>query len=48
MTFDPALPGRPAYLAWLPRFLFEDDSSAPRYVAKAWATALLPSIALSA
>jgi membrane protease YdiL (CAAX protease family) len=45
---EPALPGRPAYLAWLPRFLFETDPSAPRYVAKAWLTALLPSIALSA
>ena len=48
MNIEPALPGRPAYLAWLPRFLFETDSFAPRYLAKAWLTALLPSIALSA
>jgi membrane protease YdiL (CAAX protease family) len=45
---ESALPGRPAYLAWLPRFLFETDSLLPRYIAKAWLTALLPSIALSA
>lgn len=45
---DPAPPGRPAYLAWLPRFLFETDPFAPRYIVKAWLTALLPSIALSA
>jgi membrane protease YdiL (CAAX protease family) len=44
----PARPGRPAYLAWLPRFLFETDPFAPRYVARAWLLALLPSIALSA
>ena len=43
-----APPGRPLYLAWLPRFLFETDPFAPRYIAKAWLTALLPSIALSA
>ena len=43
-----AAPGRPAYLAWLPRFLFETDPVPPRYLAKAWLTALLPSIALSA
>lgn len=48
MNADSALPGRPPYLAWLPRFLFETDSFAPGYVAKAWLTALLPSIALSA
>lgn len=48
MNSDTALPGRPAYLAWLPRFLFETDPVAARYVAKAWLTALLPSIALSA
>ncbi|MGA9581442.1 MAG: hypothetical protein WBR13_05685 [Allosphingosinicella sp.] len=48
MKDDPALPARPAFLAWLPRFLFETDSSVSRYVAKAWLTALLPSIALSA
>jgi membrane protease YdiL (CAAX protease family) len=48
MNADSALPGRPPYLAWLPRFLFETDSFPPRYVAKAWLTALIPSIALSA
>ena len=48
MNGDPALPGRPAYLAWLPRFLFDTDSVPFRYVAKAWLAALLPSIALSA
>ncbi|HEX9946231.1 MAG TPA: hypothetical protein VGA98_01705 [Allosphingosinicella sp.] len=48
MTADCALPGRPAYLAWLPRFLFETDSVLPRYIAKGWLLALLPSIALSA
>ena len=48
MSHDSAPPGRPAYLAWLPRFLFETDPFPPRYIAKAWLTALLPSIALSA
>ncbi len=48
MKDDHALPGRPAWLAWLPGFLFETDPLAPRYIAKAWLTALLPSIALSA
>jgi membrane protease YdiL (CAAX protease family) len=48
VTAESALPGRPAYLAWLPRVLFETDSVLPRYVAKAWLLALLPSIALSA
>jgi membrane protease YdiL (CAAX protease family) len=48
VTAESALPGRPAYLGWLPRFLFETDSVLPRYVAKAWLLALLPSIALSA
>ncbi|HEY0130079.1 MAG TPA: hypothetical protein VGB57_01650 [Allosphingosinicella sp.] len=48
MNSDPALAGRPAWLAWLPRFLFETDPFPARYVAKAWLTALLPSIALSA
>ena len=48
MNKDTALPGRPAWLAWLPRFLFETDPFPPRYIAKAWLTALLPSIALSA
>jgi membrane protease YdiL (CAAX protease family) len=48
MNADPPLPGRPSYLAWLPRFLFETDPSVLRYVVKAWLLALLPSIALSA
>jgi membrane protease YdiL (CAAX protease family) len=48
MNAGSAPPGRPPYLAWLPRFLFETDPIAPRYVAKAWLTALLPTIALSA
>ncbi len=48
MKADPALPARPAYLAWLPRFLFETDPVALRYIGKAWLAALLPSIALSA
>ena len=48
MNARSALPGRPPYLAWLPRFLFETDSVPARYVAKAWLAALIPSIALSA
>ncbi|HYW15498.1 MAG TPA: hypothetical protein VE891_05000 [Allosphingosinicella sp.] len=48
MSADSAVEGRPAYLAWLPRFLFEIDPVAARYVAKAWLAALIPSIALSA
>jgi membrane protease YdiL (CAAX protease family) len=48
MNADNALPGRPPYLAWLPRFLFEMEPVVLRYVAKAWLTALIPSIALSA
>ena len=48
MISDSAPSGRPAWLAWLPRFLFETDPVVPRYVAKAWLTALIPSIALSA
>ncbi len=48
MKDDSPLPGRPAYLAWLPRFLFETDSVRTRYIAKAWLTALLPSFLLSA
>jgi hypothetical protein len=39
---------RPLYLAWLPRFLFEVDDRLAPYVLKAWLTALLPSLALSA
>ena len=48
MKDETALPGRPAYLAWLPRFLFRTDRFLPGYIGKAWLTALLPSIALSA
>ncbi|HEX8511996.1 MAG TPA: hypothetical protein VF688_02695 [Allosphingosinicella sp.] len=48
MNAPAALPGRPSYLGWLPRFLFETDSFAARYIARAWLTALLPSLALSA
>ena len=48
MNDESAALARPIYLAWLPRFLFEVDESVTRYVAKAWLTALLPSIALSA
>jgi len=38
---------RPAYLAWLPRFLFSTDPVPERYVAKAWVLALVPSFLLS-
>lgn len=48
MTDRRALPGEPAYLSWLPRFLFETDPVPERYIGKAWLTVLLPSIALSA
>lgn len=46
---DPAaeLPGRPGYLAWLPAFLFRTDLVPARYVAKAWALMLGPSLVLS-
>jgi membrane protease YdiL (CAAX protease family) len=39
----PDPPGPPAYLAWLPDFLFRTDPVRSRYVAKAWALALVPS-----
>lgn len=48
MTDETAVPALPAYLAWLPDFLFETDENRLRYVLKAWLLALLPSIALSA
>jgi membrane protease YdiL (CAAX protease family) len=38
----------PAYLRWLPAFLFRTDRTASRYVVKAWALALVPSFLLSA
>jgi hypothetical protein len=41
------LPGRPAYLAWLPAFLFRTDAVPARYVAKAWLLAMVPSLLLS-
>lgn len=41
-------PRRPAYLAWLPAFLFRSDEPAWRYVVKACALALGPSVALGA
>jgi membrane protease YdiL (CAAX protease family) len=39
---------RPAYLAWLPAFLFSSADGALRYILKAWALMLVPSFALSA
>lgn len=42
-----ALPGRPGWLSFLPRFLFEQDAQPARYVAKAWPLALLPSLVLA-
>ena len=39
---------RPSYLAWLPAFLFRADEPAWRYLLKAWALALVPSVALGA
>jgi membrane protease YdiL (CAAX protease family) len=44
---NPALPRWPAYLTWLPRFLFDTDTVPERYIGKAWLVALLPSIVLS-
>jgi hypothetical protein len=40
------LPGRPAYLAWLPAFLFRSDEHPARYILKAWLLSLGPSLAL--
>ena len=39
--------GRPSFLSFLPRFLFEADPVRSRYAVKAWAVVLLPSILLS-
>jgi len=39
---------RPSYLAWLPAFLFRADEPAWRYLLKALALALVPSVALGA
>ena len=47
MIHDPAF-SRPAYLTWLPRFLFDTDTIPERYIGKAWLVVLLPSLALSA
>ncbi|TMJ16627.1 MAG: hypothetical protein E6G94_03590 [Alphaproteobacteria bacterium] len=47
MTADD-LPGRPAYLALLPEFLFRTDELKSRYLLKAWVLALLPSLVLGA
>ena len=41
-----AFTGRPRCLAWLPAFLFRTDPVAARYVAKAWALMLGPSLVL--
>jgi membrane protease YdiL (CAAX protease family) len=47
MKASAALPGRPLYLAFLPDFLFRTDPVKARYVAKAWALTLLPSLGLA-
>lgn len=47
MAEDASLPGRPAYLGFLPDFLFETDEVKVRYVMRAWALALLPSLGLA-
>jgi membrane protease YdiL (CAAX protease family) len=46
-TYSVTVPPAPAYLRWLPAFLFRTDRIAERYVLKAWALALLPSLLLS-
>lgn len=47
MSAPPGL-DRPSYLRFLPRFLFEADGAAWRYILKAWPVTLLPSLALAA
>jgi hypothetical protein len=47
MTKPASLPGRPSYLSFLPDFLFSTDSVKARYVARAWALALVPSLLLA-
>lgn len=42
-----ALPGRPAYLAFLPEFLFRTDENTARYAVRAWLLMLLPSLAMA-
>jgi membrane protease YdiL (CAAX protease family) len=44
---DPIWLERPAYLRFLPRFLFDADHPKLLFVLKAWLLALLPSFALS-
>ena len=48
MTTPTAPAERPAYLAFLPVFLFRPRGSKAAYVLKAWPVALIPSILLSA
>jgi len=47
MSRDGPLPGRPAYLRFLPDFLFRVDENRARFVVKAWLLALVPSLLLS-
>ena len=48
MTNDTAAPvARPAYLAFLPAFLFRTDHVKARYLLRAWLLAFVPSIILS-
>ena len=47
MNDSAALPGRPVYLAFLPDFLFRTDPIKARYVARAWAVTLVPSLVLA-
>ena len=42
-----SLPGPPLYLAFLPNFLFATDEVKARYVSRAWALALVPSLILT-
>lgn len=41
-------PRWPAYLGWMPRFLFETDKVPERYIGKAWLVDLIPGLALAA
>ena len=40
--------GRPAWLPFLPRFLFEPGPGAPAYAVKGWLVALVPSLVIAA
>jgi membrane protease YdiL (CAAX protease family) len=42
-----ARPERPAYLRFIPGFLFAQDPVAARYIGRAWLLSLIPSILLS-